>query len=99
MSDFCIICKKKIIETMLKELNIPNHSIAFNDSPNLSTNNTYELVKTNLDNIIRKHQTHLKSKLPLIHIMDGLPFIVWTSKMHKNTYLATFHIHLFKLHH
>ena len=40
-------------------------------------------MNTNLDSIIKKQHSYLKDKFPLLPLMDGLPFLVWTSKMHK----------------
>ena len=84
MNNFSIICKKFYIETMLDELGIPDPT-RVNCSPHLAESaKTYIRVKEkNVDTIVKDHMAYLSENFPLLQLMQGIPFLMWTAKMHK----------------
>ena len=84
MNNFSIICKKFYIETMLDELGIRDPTCV-NGPPHLIRSvKTYIRVKEkNVDTIVKDHMSYLSENFPLLQLMQGLPFLMWTAKMHK----------------
>ena len=84
MNNFSIICKKFYIETMLDELDILDPNFVNSPSHPARSAKTYTRVSSSLDSIVKKHNSYLSKTFPLLSQMQGLPFLMWTSKMHKN---------------
>ena len=69
---------------MLKELGIqdPNFVKILPDRARCAK--TYIRTSRSLDTIVKEHNLHLRNTLPLLPLMQGLPFLMWSSKMNKN---------------
>ena len=84
MNNFSITCKKFYIETMLDELGILDPNIVNSPSHLARSAKTYTRILSSLDSIVKKHNSYLFKTFPLLSLMQGLPFLMWTVKMHKN---------------
>ena len=68
---------------MLDELDILEPKFVNSPSHRASSAKTYTRDSSSLDSIVKKHNSYLSKTFPLLSQMQGLPFIMWTSKMHK----------------
>ena len=78
------MCNRYYIETLIKELELDNHSTP-------TRNPTYTSCQTSSENIVNTHETFMK---PLgIQLSDDdqrLPYLYWTPKLHKSSVTRRF---------
>ena len=73
-----IICKRYYIETLIKELRLDNCSTP-------TGNSTYTSCQMSSEDIVNTHDTFLKSLgIELSDDDKRLPYLYWTSKLHKS---------------
>ena len=77
-NNIIIMCKRYYIETLIKELGLDNCSTP-------TGNSTYTSFQMSSEDIINTHDTFMKSLgIELSHDDKRLPYLYWTSKLHKS---------------